>query len=96
MSQDIDIDHVAMLARIRLSAEEKAAYAAQLKDILAYVRQLEQVDVTNVEPTSHAFPVVNVLDEDEPGPVFTPQQALMNAPRQRDNQIEVPKVVDEA
>ncbi len=96
MSEQIDIEHVAMLARIRLSAEEKAAYAAQLEDILNYVRQLETVDVTGVEPTSHAFPVVNVLDDDEPGAVFPAEKALMNAPKQREKQVEVPKVVDEA
>ncbi len=96
MSESIDIDHVAQLARIRLSPEEKTAYAAQLGDILNFVRQLESVDVTGVEPTSHAFPVVNVLDDDEPSEPFTQAQALMNAPLARNGQIEVPKVVDEA
>lgn len=96
MSEPIDIDHVALLARIELSAQEKAAYAAQLEDILNYVRQLEGVDVSQVEPTSHAFPVVNVLDDDEPSVAFTPEEALRNAPRQRDHQFEVPKVVDDA
>jgi len=96
MSDPIDIDHVAMLARIELSAQEKAAYAAQLQDILNYVRQLEEVDVSHVEPTSHAFPVVNVLDDDEPSAAFTPEETLRNAPRQRDRQFEVPKVVDDA
>ena len=91
-----NIDHIAQLARIELSAQEKATFAAQLGDILNYVRQLERVDVTGVEPLSHAFPVVNVLDDDTPTDTFTPQEALANAPRQRDGQFEVPKVVDEA
>lgn len=96
MSQSIDIDHVAMLARIELSAQEKAAYAAQLQDILNFVRQLESVDVSGVEPISHAFPVVNVLDDDEPSMPFAPEEALLNAPRAREQQFEVPKVVDDA
>jgi aspartyl-tRNA(Asn)/glutamyl-tRNA(Gln) amidotransferase subunit C len=97
MSQaGIDIDYVANLARLDLSAEEKARFAAQLGDILAYFDKLKAVDVTGVEPMAHAFPVFNVLDADEPRPGLTAEEALRNAPAVRDNQFLVPKVVDDA
>jgi aspartyl-tRNA(Asn)/glutamyl-tRNA(Gln) amidotransferase subunit C len=92
----IDVDYVANLARLDLTAEEKARFAAQLGDILAYFEKLNAVDVTGVEPTAHAFPVFNVLDEDVERSGFTVAEALRNAPAVRDNQIVVPKVVEDA
>jgi aspartyl-tRNA(Asn)/glutamyl-tRNA(Gln) amidotransferase subunit C len=97
MSQDphIDIDYVAKLARIELREDEKQRLGRQLDDILGYFEKLNAVDVDGVEPTAHAFAVENVWREgDEPGPVFTPEQALAQAPESRDNQVVVPKVVE--
>ncbi|MDR1282669.1 MAG: Asp-tRNA(Asn)/Glu-tRNA(Gln) amidotransferase subunit GatC [Opitutaceae bacterium] len=91
---DLDIDHIARLARIDLTPEEKATFATQLGDVLAHIDKLKQVDVTHVEPTAHGFPVYNVWQADEPGPTFTPDEALSNAPARRDNMISVPKVVE--
>lgn len=95
-SPSIDIDYVAKLARLELSAEEKARFAAQLGDILAYFEKINAVDVSGVEPMAHAFPVFNVLDEDVARPGFTAAEALRNAPATRDNQVLVPKVVEDA
>jgi len=92
----VDIDYVANLARLDLSAEEKARFASQLGDILAYFEKLNAVDVAGVEPMAHAFPVFNVLDDDVAQAGFTAAEALRNAPAQRDNQFLVPKVVDDA
>ena len=92
----VDIDYVANLARLDLTAEEKARFATQLGDILAYFEKLNAVDVTGVEPMAHAFPVFNVLEDDVEQPGFTPAEALLNAPAQRDHQFLVPKVVDDA
>ncbi len=92
----VDIDYVANLARLDLSAEEKARFAAQLGDILAYFEKLNAVDVSGVEPMAHAFPVFNVLDDDVEQAGFTPAEALLNAPAVRDHQFLVPKVVDDA
>jgi len=92
----VDIDYVANLARLDLTAEEKVRFAAQLGDILAYFEKLNAVDVSGVEPMAHAFPVFNVLDDDVEQPGFSPAEALLNAPAQRDNQFLVPKVVDDA
>ena len=58
------------------------------------MRQLEQVDVTGVEPTAHAFPLFNVWADDLAKPGLPVEAALRNAPAQRDNMIVVPKVVE--
>jgi aspartyl-tRNA(Asn)/glutamyl-tRNA(Gln) amidotransferase subunit C len=91
---DLRLDHVASLARIDLTAEEKARFATQLGDVLAYVEQLNEVDVGGVEPTAHAFPVVNVWAQDIPEPGLPVEDALRNAPERRDNMFVVPKVVE--
>ncbi len=91
---DLKLDHVARLARIDLTPEEKARFATQLGDVLAYVAQLNEVDVSGVEPTAHAFPVVNVWAEDVAEPGLSVEDALRNAPEKRDNMFVVPKVVE--
>ncbi|MBE7537570.1 MAG: Asp-tRNA(Asn)/Glu-tRNA(Gln) amidotransferase subunit GatC [Opitutaceae bacterium] len=91
---NIDIDHVANLARIALTEEEKRTFSSQLGDVLAYIEKLKEVDVSGVEPMAHAFPVYNVWADDVPGPSLPVEQAMANAPACRDNMISVPKVVD--
>lgn len=91
---DLNIDHVARLARLALTPEEKAAFARQLGDVLHHIEQLGKVDVSQVEPTAHAFPIVNVWDADEPRPGLPVESALQNAPRQREHMFVVPKVVE--
>ena len=91
---DLDIDHVAKLARLALTTEEKTKFSQQLGDVLHHIEQLGKVDVTGVEPTAHAFPIVNVWANDVVRPGLTVEAALRNAPAQRDNMIVVPKVVE--
>ena len=91
---DLNIDHVANLARLALTPEEKATFSAQLGDVLAYIEQLKAVDVTGIEPTAHAFPLYNVWADDVPQPGLPVEAALRNAPAQRDHMIAVPKVVE--
>ena len=90
----LNLEHVANLARIELSDEERARFASQLSDVLAYIAQLSEVDVSGVEPTAHAFPVVNVWAADEAQPGLPVEEALRNAPEKRDNMFVVPKVVE--
>jgi aspartyl-tRNA(Asn)/glutamyl-tRNA(Gln) amidotransferase subunit C len=90
----LNIDYVANLARLELTAGEKQKFAQQLGDILHYVDKLNQVDVTGVEPMAHAAPVYNVWQEDVARPGLPVASALRNAPEQREQQIVVPKVVD--
>jgi len=91
---DLNLDHVAKLARLALTPAEKAQFASQLGDVLHHIEQLAKVDVTGIEPTAHAFPVVNVWAEDVAQPGLSVEAALRNAPAQRDNMILVPKVVE--
>jgi aspartyl-tRNA(Asn)/glutamyl-tRNA(Gln) amidotransferase subunit C len=91
---DLNIDHVAKLARIALTPEERAQFARQLGDVLASIEQLKRVDVSGVEPTAHAFPVSNVWADDVPQPGLSAEAALRNAPAQRDHMVVVPKVVE--
>ena len=93
-STDLNIDHVAQLARLALTAEEKAKFGQQLTDVLHHIEQLGKVDVSGVEPTAHAFAVHNVWQEDVARPGLSVEQALRNAPAKRDNMIAVPKVVE--
>jgi aspartyl-tRNA(Asn)/glutamyl-tRNA(Gln) amidotransferase subunit C len=93
-THDLNIDHVARLARLSLTPEEKAAFAGQLQDVLTHIEQLKQVDVSSVEPTAHAFAVVNVWADDVPEPGLLATEALRNAPAQRAQMFVVPKVVE--
>ncbi len=91
---DLNIDRVAKLARLALTPEEKEKFAQQLGDVLHHIEQLSKVDTTGVEPTAHAFPVVNVWADDVARPGLPVAEALRNAPAQRDAMIVVPKVVE--
>jgi aspartyl-tRNA(Asn)/glutamyl-tRNA(Gln) amidotransferase subunit C len=91
---ELNIDHVAKLARLALTPEEKAGFARQLGDVLHHIEQLAKVDVSNVEPTAHAFAVHNVWADDVAQPGLPVDLALKNAPAQRDHMIVVPKVVE--
>lgn len=91
---DFNLDHVAHLARLALTPEEKVKFARQLGEVLHHIGQLAKVDVSNVEPTAHAFPVSNVWAEDIVQPGLPVEVALKNAPAQRQNMIVVPKVVE--
>ena len=92
---EIDVDYVANLARIELSEQEKEKFKSQFADILKYFDKLNEVDVEGVEPTAHAFPRHNVWDEDEPRSGFSAKEALSNAPAQRQDQIVVPRVIED-
>ncbi|MBC2604651.1 Asp-tRNA(Asn)/Glu-tRNA(Gln) amidotransferase subunit GatC [Pelagicoccus albus] len=90
----IDIDYTAKLARINLTDAEKEKLSQQLDSIIGYVEKLEELDTEGVEPTAHPYPVYNVWQEDEVKGELPVEEALKNAPAQRENMIVVPKVVD--
>ena len=91
---DIDVKYVAHLARLSLSPEEEQKISAQLGDILGYIEKLKEVDVAGVEPTAHAFPLVNVTRPDEARPSISNEDALRNAPAQANGLFLVPKIVE--
>jgi aspartyl-tRNA(Asn)/glutamyl-tRNA(Gln) amidotransferase subunit C len=90
----IDIEKVAKLARLELSEKEKEIYSAQMEQILTYMEQLNRLDTTGVEPTSHAIPVQNVFREDEARPSFLQEEVLGIAPDQEDGHFKVPKIIE--
>jgi len=94
MSDKIDVKYVAHLARLALTPEEEQKIGAQLASVLEYVEKLKEVDVTGVEPTAHAFPLVNVTRPDEVQPSLSNEEALRNAPAKANGLFIVPKIVE--
>ena len=89
-----DVEHVAMLARLELSDDEKQAMTSQLRDILRYVEKLNELDTESVEPTAHILPVRNVTRPDELRPSLDPEAVLQNAPKRTGALFRVPRVVE--
>lgn len=91
----MDVGYVANLARIDITEEEKSLFQEQLDQVLHYVEQLNELDVSQVEPTAHAIPVFNVLRKDEVGESLNSEDVLANAPAATESQIRVPKIIDQ-
>jgi len=89
-----EVEHIAELARLKLSDEEKARYGEQLSDILAYAVRLQTVDTSGISPTSSVLPARSILRPDEPRPGLSLQDALGNAPDTEKNQFRVPPVLE--
>ena len=87
-----DVEHVARLARLELNDDELERMREQLNAILGYIDKLRELDVTNVEPTSHAVPLVNVMREDEVAPCLPQDQMLANAPDRVGELFRVPRI----
>ena len=89
-----DLNYVANLARLELSEEDVAMFEPQLQGILSYMEKLDAIDVSGIEPTAHANPVLNVTRPDEVCPSLPVEEALRNAPKSANDQFVVPKVVE--
>jgi aspartyl-tRNA(Asn)/glutamyl-tRNA(Gln) amidotransferase subunit C len=89
-----DVEHVANLARLELTEEEKETYTEQLNAILQFAEQLNGVPTDHVEPTSHVMPIANVMRDDEVRPSLPVEEALQNAPEEEDGQFKVPAVLE--
>ena len=92
-SDSFDIEKIALLARLKLTAEEQTRLSGQFESILNHIDQLNQLDTENVEPTSHVLSLQNVFREDEVKPVFGDGKYLPLAPRQDKDHYEVPKII---
>ncbi len=88
-----DTEHVAKLARLDLSEQEKKRYTQSLNDILGYMEVLNRVDTTGVEPTAHVLKLQNVFREDTIRPGLDKKLALDNAPEQENGCFKVPRIV---
>jgi aspartyl-tRNA(Asn)/glutamyl-tRNA(Gln) amidotransferase subunit C len=90
-----DVEHVARLARLALSDDERERMRTELDVILAYIDKLNAVDTDGVEPTSHAVPLVNVMRDDEPRPSFDRDEVLRNAPDRAGPSFRVPRIIED-
>ena len=86
-----DVEHVAKLARLELTEEEKELYTKQLGDVLKYVDQMNEVDTTNVKPMSHAIDFVNVMREDKVVYELIKEELMADAPEAENGFFKVPK-----
>ncbi len=82
--------HVARLARLRLSESEVERMSSELSSILGHIEKIEELDLDDVEPTSHVVEVENVLREDEPRPSWPRERILEGAPHAADDGFRVP------
>ncbi|SHG72948.1 aspartyl/glutamyl-tRNA(Asn/Gln) amidotransferase subunit C [Thermosyntropha lipolytica DSM 11003] len=88
-----EVEHVAMLARLSLTEEEKKVFAEQLGAILGYVEKLNELSTEGVEPLAHILPVFNVFREDEVKPSPPREEIMANGPLTEDGYYKVPKIV---
>ncbi|GGE01717.1 Asp-tRNA(Asn)/Glu-tRNA(Gln) amidotransferase subunit GatC [Paenibacillus nasutitermitis] len=89
-----DVEHVANLARLELSAQEKTQLTEQMNAILKYADKLTELNTDDVEPTTHVLPVRNVMREDIVKPSVSVETAMRNAPEEEDGQFKVPAVLE--
>ena len=90
-----DVEHVARLARLALTDAELEKMREQLNGILAYIEKLNALPTEDVEPTSHAVPMVNVMRDDTPGPCLPRDEALANAPDRAGEFFRVPRIIED-
>ncbi|MDD3294113.1 MAG: Asp-tRNA(Asn)/Glu-tRNA(Gln) amidotransferase subunit GatC [Geobacteraceae bacterium] len=88
------VEHVARLARLELTGEEKELFTGQLDDILAYVDKLNELDTEGIVPTAHAVHMENAFREDVEEPSIGVENALANAPDRSGSFFRVPKVIE--
>ncbi len=87
-----EVEHIASLARLRLTEEEKAHYCEQLSAILDYMAKLKELDTAHIEPTATVLPLRTVLRPDTVRPSLLPEEWLANAPEAEGQMFRVPPV----
>jgi aspartyl-tRNA(Asn)/glutamyl-tRNA(Gln) amidotransferase subunit C len=89
-----EVEHIAELARLQLSPAEKERYREQLSAILDYAARLQDLDTSDIPPTSSVLPPRSVLRDDEPRPGLALEDLLRNAPQAQGRQFRVPAVLE--
>jgi aspartyl-tRNA(Asn)/glutamyl-tRNA(Gln) amidotransferase subunit C len=89
-----EIERVAVLARLRLTAEEKLQLTRQLDDILEYMEKLHQLDTAQIEPFTHALDAINALRDDAVTNQPNAEELLANAPDRDGSFFKVPKIIE--
>ena len=87
-----DVEHVAKLARLELTEDEKELFTHQLGDVLAHVEKMNAVDTTNIDPMNHPIDFVNVMREDNKIYENTREELMSNAPDVEGEFFKVPKI----
>ncbi|HIC92500.1 MAG TPA: Asp-tRNA(Asn)/Glu-tRNA(Gln) amidotransferase subunit GatC, partial [Syntrophaceae bacterium] len=88
-----EVEHVARLARLTFTEEEKKLYTQQLNTILLYIDKLNELDTKDIEPTSHAIRLKNAFRDDEVKKSISQESSLANAPQKDKGSFVVPKVI---
>jgi len=88
-----EVEHVAWLAHIELTDQEKALFTEQFNEILDYFKKIDEVDTTEVEPTNHVLELTNIFRKDETAPSLTSEEALKNAPKKENKFFKAPRIV---
>ncbi len=94
MPVEIDVDHVARLARLDLTDQEKAKLRDQLGLILEHAAKVSEVAADDIAPTAYAIPRANVFRPDESTPSLKQDAALSNAPDEQDRRFKVPRIAE--
>jgi aspartyl-tRNA(Asn)/glutamyl-tRNA(Gln) amidotransferase subunit C len=89
-----DVEHVAKLARLGLTEEEKKRFTEQLSGILEYAETINKLDTKNVTPTSHAIPMKNIFREDKVSKFEDRKSIIGNAPSEENGMFSVPRIME--
>jgi aspartyl-tRNA(Asn)/glutamyl-tRNA(Gln) amidotransferase subunit C len=89
-----EVRHIAQLSRLAISEDETELYAPQLSKIIDYVEQLNNIDTSTIEPTSHIIPLNNVMADDILGDSLPRLEALKNAPDTTGKFYRIPKIIE--
>jgi len=89
------IEKVARLALLDLSEEDKEMFSKQLGDILSHFKKLNDLDTSNIEPTTHAIDLKNVYREDVATPSLSTEDALKNTEHKKDGYFKAPRILKE-
>jgi aspartyl-tRNA(Asn)/glutamyl-tRNA(Gln) amidotransferase subunit C len=90
----VDIEHVVLLSRLKLTSSEKELFPGQVDSIINYMDQLNELDTASVEPTAHILPLKNVFREDNVTASLPQDNAMQNAPERDGSFYRVPKIIE--
>jgi aspartyl-tRNA(Asn)/glutamyl-tRNA(Gln) amidotransferase subunit C len=90
------VDHVARLARLDLSEDERSKMQVELNAILEHAERIQALDLDDLPPTSHPVPLTNMMRSDEVTPSIGQDEALANAPESEDGRFKVPRIIEDA
>ena len=89
-----EVEHVAHLARLAITEEESEMFAEQLAAITKFADELNELDTTDVAPTTHVLPLVNVLREDKSVPGLEREKMMKNVKEEEAGQVKVPTIIE--